>query len=70
MQAYSFSPTGELIGEVECQANPMAPGEYLVPAKATLTPPPEAGPDEHPRWNGKSWSLIRRVAIRASNPTN
>ena len=41
--AYNYDDlTGEFICEELCQESPLEPGKFLVPANATLIPPPEA----------------------------
>lgn len=58
MKAYTYTPSGELIAQVICDENPLVPGEYLLPARATFTAPPTAPAGKHPRWRGLAWELI------------
>lgn len=59
MTAYKFSSiTGEYVGTVDCQENPLSPGEYLQPANTTNIAPPEAAAPYIPVWDGSSWSLV------------
>lgn len=59
MTAYKFSSiTGEYVGTVECQENPLSPGSFLQPANTTCVAPPESSAPYIPVWDGNSWSLV------------
>jgi len=60
MIAYSFEPiTGRLLGPVTCDASPLEPDEFLVPAFATTAEPPETVPEgAYARWNGAVWQVF------------
>lgn len=53
--------TGELLGTSEAQESPREPGEFLVPAFATLTPPPNAPTGKRPLWTTDKWILADTV---------
>lgn len=58
MIAYKYNClSGELVGQVECQENPLSPGEYLQPGNTTLVTPPVYEAPYIPVWDGSSWSL-------------
>lgn len=57
--AYQFDHAGLFIGVTEADESPLEPGVYLLPARCTLTPPPNDVPtDQCPRWNGSAWVLV------------
>ncbi|HET8685404.1 MAG TPA: hypothetical protein VFM18_01920, partial [Methanosarcina sp.] len=59
MIAYSYDKvTGELLGEEEADESPLCPGEFLVPAFSTLTPPPEAEDRKKAVYKDGSWALV------------
>lgn len=69
-QAYQFDYAGILIGETVADESPLEPGVFLIPARCTLTPPPEEIPaGKCPRWTGTAWELISRPAPQAE-PTD
>lgn len=44
MKAYGYNPdTGEYVGKIDCQPDPMNRGQYLTPANATTIGPPVVG---------------------------
>ncbi|UIJ36901.1 hypothetical protein LWC08_09125 [Desulfobaculum bizertense] len=56
MQIYHYDPeTGALIGTGTAEANPMEPGQFLVPAYATTVAPPELGEGEYPYFKAGVW---------------
>ena len=58
MTAYKFDKkTKALIGYLEAQEDPMAEGQYLLPANSTFTAPPEYGDKQIPVWNGTEWEI-------------
>lgn len=63
MKAYSYNATGQYIGKVDCQIDPVRSKKtgqevYLLPANATYTEPPEYDSETHiPVWNGDLWDL-------------
>lgn len=59
--AYQFDLAGLYLCETVAHESPLEPGVFHVPARCTLTPPPEHVPDDKwPRWNGSSWDLVIR----------
>lgn len=57
--AYQTDSAGMWIGETIADESPLEPDVFLIPAGATLTPPPTDWPDgKWPRWNGSSWDLV------------
>lgn len=67
--AYQFDYAGMFAGVTEADESPMEPGVFLLPARATFTPPPEDVPDDKwPRWNGINWEPVTRPA--APEPEN
>lgn len=69
-KAYQFDEAGLLAGVTEADESPLEPGVFLLPARCTLTPPPEGVPaDKWPRWNGVSWNLVNRSVSGADEPS-
>lgn len=61
--AYQFDYAGLFAGETVADESPLEPGVWLIPARCTLTPPPDDIPDgQWPRWNGVAWGLVTRPA--------
>lgn len=58
MVIYHYSDDGVYAGATEARENPKRPGEYLIPAKATLTPPPATRSGEIAIYANNSWSVI------------
>lgn len=57
--AYNFDPvTGEFTSSALADASPLEPGQFLVPANATLEAPPLAGPNQVAVFSGGAWSLL------------
>ena len=57
MIAYNFDPiTHEYTGRETAPENPKRPGEYLMPANSTQTPPPEIREGHARIWNGSAWT--------------
>lgn len=53
---YSYHPvTGEYIGTDQAFADPLTPGEYLIPGGATTVEPPQTNEAEFARWDGTQW---------------
>ena len=63
MNAYSYNDEMEYTGPVACQIDPVRSKKdgrdvWLLPANATMTPPPDFSPDTHKAvWNGSEWTL-------------
>ncbi len=58
--AFSFSAhTGEYAGEVTAWADPMNPGEFLLPGNATYTKPPKFKKDHVRVWTGEKWEAVK-----------
>lgn len=63
MIAYNYDNDGKYDGTCNCQLDPIATnrvgyGVYLIPANATLVPPPQFDPEtEVPVWGGKQWAI-------------
>lgn len=47
--------TGALIGAGTADLNPVEPGQWLIPAHATATPPPTPAADEEVVWQDGAW---------------
>lgn len=63
--AYQTDSAGMLVGDTVADESPLEPGVFLIPAGATLTPPPTDWPDgKWPRWNGSSWDLVTRQVVQ------
>lgn len=63
--AYQFDLAGLFVGITEADESPMEPGEFLLPARCTFTPPPapdDVPADKWPRFVGQSWILANRPA--------
>lgn len=58
--AYQFDAAGLYVGQTVADESPLEPGVYLLPARCTLTAPPEATEGKWPRWNGAAWQLVNR----------
>lgn len=59
MNYYSFSvEDGEFAGSGEARQNPLHPEQFLLPAHATFTAPPELKAHEAAIWNGSLWAVI------------
>lgn len=63
--AYQFDHAGMFAGFTEADESPLEPGVYLLPARCTLVPPPDATEDTWPRWNGSAWQLVTRPTLAA-----
>ena len=63
--AYQFDHAGLFDGVTEADESPLEPGVYLLPARCTLVPPPDATEDSWPRWNGAEWQLVTRPQLAA-----
>jgi hypothetical protein len=58
MFVYCYDPiTGAYAGEIPAEPSPLEPGEYLIPAFSTLTPPPPVPEGMHARMAGGEWTL-------------
>jgi hypothetical protein len=49
--------TGGFLGSSEADESPLEPGVFLVPAFATLTPPPFFNSDQQAVWRNEAWSV-------------
>jgi hypothetical protein len=59
MIIYHYNPiNGEYLEQSEARESPLDPGEYLIPAHATATPPPNAAPGFAAVWIGESWETL------------
>lgn len=59
MIAYKFSSkTGEYVGTVQCQEDPMNPGTFLLPGNCTFEEPPACSAPEIPCWTGNQWTMV------------
>lgn len=61
--AYQYDRAGLYAGTAEADESPMEPGVYLLPARCTLVPPPEAPDGKWPRWNGREWVLVGHPVV-------
>jgi hypothetical protein len=68
--AYQYDHAGLLQGFTEADESPLEPGVYLLPARCTLVPPPDATEDTWPRWNGSAWQLVTRPAPATSTESD
>jgi hypothetical protein len=57
---YQYDIAGLYVGPVMADKSPLEENVYLLPARCTETPPPEAPDGFLPRWNGVAWSLAQR----------
>lgn len=56
--AFAYHPmSGAYLGEVECQANPLEFGLFIVPGSATDVKPPKPTKGKWPVWTGEKWEL-------------
>lgn len=59
MNIYNFHPeTGEFIGRGLADADPLEPGNWLIPAYACKKAPPLVGENKVAVWNGSSWDIF------------
>jgi hypothetical protein len=61
VKIYHYDPASfELIGQDDAEPNPLAPGEFLIPAHATNVPPPVARAFESPVFDPstKQWHTV------------
>lgn len=62
---YQTDLAGHFIGTTVADASPREPGVWLLPAGTIETAPPAEWPDDKwPRWNGTSWALVTRPAVK------
>lgn len=62
MQIYNYDPyTNALIGSSQADESPLEPGEFLVPAFATLIAPPEVTDGKYAAFDGLAWQLLDAV---------
>lgn len=52
---YSYDVHGIYVGAETLHADPLMPGEYLLPANATLIKPPSAADNITHGWDGSTW---------------
>jgi hypothetical protein len=56
LQVYSYHPeSGLYVGTDVAFADPLTPGEFLIPASATQVEPPNPDNGEQVRWVGTNW---------------
>ena len=66
---YQLDQAGMYVGETVADESPMEPGQWLMPAGTIDTTPPAAWPDDqHPRWNGSVWELVKKPAPATADP--
>jgi hypothetical protein len=59
MQIWNYHPTtGELLGASVADPNPVEPGEWLIPAHATATPPSDPQAERVCRFKGGGWESV------------
>lgn len=59
MIAYGYDKnTGEYLGPVDCQPDPLD-GGFLLPACATEIEPPETGAGKIAKWDGNAWAVVK-----------
>lgn len=68
MDAYQYDRAGMYAGITVADESPLEPGVFLLPARCTLTSPPDdVSDDKWPRWNGTAWVLVARPAPAPAN---
>lgn len=55
---YQYDTNGWYMGETVAEADPVIPGNWLLPARTTETKPPIFTANKIPRWVGYKWKLI------------
>lgn len=69
--AYQYDYSGMYLSVVSADESPLEPGVYLLPARSTLTAPPQEMPaGKWPRWNGVAWDLVTRPAVAELSATD
>lgn len=61
MKIYNYSPiTKEFLGMSDADPSPLEPGQFLVPAFATVRPPPATGANQRAVYSeiGAAWSIV------------
>lgn len=59
MQVFHYDiGTKLLTGASDAHANPMQPGEFLIPAFATQIAPPTLAPNEAAKWENDRWTVV------------
>lgn len=63
LKVYAYHPdTGAFAGERAADPNPLEPGEYLIPAFATVDAPPAASESQLAIYDGEKWLITERPA--------
>ncbi len=62
MQFYQYDNKGLWIRSAIAQPSPLEPGEFMMPANATLTAPPEHNANEYVIWLDDKWEVRQRRA--------
>ena len=72
MQIYNYDPfTGHFLSAGQADASPLEPEEFLIPAYATIIPPPEFNPDTQTCvFTGKKWELEDIVVATQNDQTD
>lgn len=59
MKIYNYDPVdGSLLNEANADPSPLVPGEFLIPAHATIVAPPEFNENEIPVFSSGAWSVV------------
>lgn len=58
MIVYGYDQEGFYTGTVHCQKDPMRPGQFLIPSRATQVAPPEVSEGQVARFLNGSWEIV------------
>ena len=57
LQIYNYDLQGYYTTSSFARENPLVPGEYLMPARSTASPPPSVNVNQIAKWSGNAWSV-------------
>lgn len=60
MEIYHYDEQGRFAGMSIAEADPMEPGKFLIPARATAVKPPEVSEGFEAVCDGEQWAIAKR----------